>query len=841
MNYPNIGLNCQYKTKIVKKVFLIYNFLMKEQQQPENKIKFFAEFLNNTAAEQIHFTNYKKIIIPYNSRYSLCLFVPEKGKQNVLPFFMEDVLKNIPLPIIIFNKDFSLVSTNITETEFLKEIRKKIEKLRKENMERLYLFETLSDILFHKGKEYKLYLTPLIKDKNNFGYICTAKHKESTVKQSLSLLNKTAAEILSSERKETPIDIFNRIKKILKLENLYFFKKGKNSLTLIFPFNILKKEEFTLPKKVRESLRENPFNLVHRDLFPIKQLKPLLKKHTFLYSHHLPGQTPFAVIGSSEERIDLQTLKNSEWLLKVFFISLTQSEKDTDIDNIFENYKQPSILVEKQTLKIIYANRSFKRYFGENEHFFNALLSTESNLNILTKLDMNNEPFTEHIDTITKNNLSAEAKITVIPAIENKGKELFAVIFKIGKDQNNTQLNLERTQKKSLAFLEKTLILSGKHLTLISGEKDTEEITNLLLKDISQSLKAEIGFIAKIENKGKVILLNSYKEKNNADFENILKKIKKEREIFKEKPGTIIENKHISGTGSLLLIKFMPDKTVTYILGLGFQKERKLKGEESIAISTFLNILTLAFKRKEEKNAIIKAEKENERLKKINREIISSISHEIKTPLTSIIGLSEILTEKTKGENREFITHINTNALKLLDLLETMLNINKIKEKETYIEKKHNVNTNEFLENIQSFVKGLNKSPSVKFRIVSKNMPSYFIQDGTIIYRIIINLLDNAFRHTKRGIVTLSLSYEKKYFVIEIKDTGEGIKKENLNKIFSPFFREKNHNTAKKGNVGLGLYIVKQLCDIIKADIIVTSTKNKGTYFKISIPIQGEK
>ncbi len=808
------------------------------EKQKSNKVKneLYYEILKNDICEKLDLKGFNKLLLPYNSKYSLCLFIPEQNKQSLFPIYFEEMLKIIPDSLIIFDNNFNAVSTNINDKNFLEKAQIQVKSVGEKHIEKLLLSEHIITKFSYKKENYQIMLTPLTTQKN-LGFLCVISQiKQKNIFES-KFMQKMVSSILSAKDTKDLFLITKGLKEVLKTENLFLFQDVKGYLYPLYHF----KENIILPEHIKESLEKKEMLILNKKIFGIKPLENQLKKHIVIFRFTYFKKKHFVIIGSSNKEID-EKIENQKWLLKLFFIMFVQLKRNEQQENLFDDYELPVILVNKQTMNIVYSNKSFKKYFGKDILFLNTILPIESNIKILKKLDSNFEPFSDYLEVITADNFKTIVKATIIPEINSDSRNLFAIIFKTQKHEIKIKTDAEQKEKKGVIQLEAIPVILEKYTSLFSKTMNIEKAINFFLKDFSRHFKADLCFVSKIDLTKKIIYPINHYNKNNLNWEVLLKNLSKQREIFKKHKKTIIELQNINNLTTLLIININTGKDSKYIWGIGFEKFRYISTEEKLFISSAGNLLSITLKRKNEKKILINTEKEIKQLEKLNNKIITTISHEIKSPLTSILGLCDIMTNKINKKDIEPIISIKKNALKLLDLLETILETNKIKEQGTELIRKESINTNEFIESIKSFVRGINKNPNVVFRLQTKNIKPFFIHDANIIYRIIINLLDNSFRHTNRGVVTLSIDFLENFLIIEIKDTGEGISKENLKNVFIPFFQEHSKNKKKNGqNVGLGLYIVKQLCDIIGGDIYLKSEKGIGTYFKITIPLKGEK
>ena len=125
----------------------------------------------------------------------------------------------------------------------------------------------------------------------------------------------------------------------------------------------------------------------------------------------------------------------------------------------------------------------------------------------------------------------------------------------------------------------------------------------------------------------------------------------------------------------------------------------------------------------------------------------------------------------------------------------------------------------------------------IKFKLViSKNFPKVLIGDFENVLRIIIHLLSNAYKYTEEGSITMNLIIKDNEFTISVKDTGVGIKEEDINRLFTKFERPdfEYHQSDKRG-VGLGLSIVKQLAELMNGSVNVSSIYGQGSTFTVII------
>ena len=215
-------------------------------------------------------------------------------------------------------------------------------------------------------------------------------------------------------------------------------------------------------------------------------------------------------------------------------------------------------------------------------------------------------------------------------------------------------------------------------------------------------------------------------------------------------------------------------------------------------------------------------------------------SHELKTPLTSILGYSELLLATGGGKNlNDFLNRINSEALRMKELVMDMLTLSRIEAnwQETVDEK---MDIKEIILNVYDS----NKLKAQKRNItIDLNVESAFIMaNKEKITEVVNNLVDNAIKYTDDGgNVKIILSTDKDKAIFTVKDTGCGIAPQYLNRIFERFFRVKNNKYLKVNGTGLGLTIVKNICNNYNADIHVKSEENVGTEISVVFKLYNEE
>ena len=263
----------------------------------------------------------------------------------------------------------------------------------------------------------------------------------------------------------------------------------------------------------------------------------------------------------------------------------------------------------------------------------------------------------------------------------------------------------------------------------------------------------------------------------------------------------------------------------------------------SSLVSCFgITVICLAFFLTTENPDVLLVERIKEEKKKAEEAnsaksvFLASISHEIRTPINAVIGMNEmVLRESSESEIREYAGNIKSAAQTLLGIINDILDLTKIESGKMSIYPVE-YGLGSLLNDVYHMIIDRAQAKGLTFRIcASPDLPSVLIGDDVRIRQIVMNLLTNAVKYTQSGEVVLSVRGKENGDTVtlffEVKDTGIGIKPENMKRLFEAFERIDEVKNRSIEGIGLGLSITKQLLEKMGSSLSVKSEYGKGSAF----------
>ncbi|GGB01318.1 ATP-binding protein [Puia dinghuensis] len=229
---------------------------------------------------------------------------------------------------------------------------------------------------------------------------------------------------------------------------------------------------------------------------------------------------------------------------------------------------------------------------------------------------------------------------------------------------------------------------------------------------------------------------------------------------------------------------------------------------------------------------------------RIKENFLANMSHEIRTPLNSIIGYTGLLARQPLNEpSREFVIAISQSGANLLAIVNDILDLSKIEAGMMRVETSP-FSIRQLLHSVDTLFRHriVEKGLSLEV-IIDDNVPDNLLGDATRLTQILVNLIGNALKFTENGGITLHAATRpaRQGYIqlwVTVSDTGIGIAKDQLSRIFQRFSQAESSITRKYGGTGLGLAIVKELIDLQKGSVEVESAPGKGTTFRFYIPYE---
>lgn len=239
---------------------------------------------------------------------------------------------------------------------------------------------------------------------------------------------------------------------------------------------------------------------------------------------------------------------------------------------------------------------------------------------------------------------------------------------------------------------------------------------------------------------------------------------------------------------------------------------------------------------KTERDSLSIAVDKLKKMDKQQKEFIGNVTHEFKTPITTIKAYSDLMGMYNNDLNliQEGTLNISKECNRLTAMVDTVLNLSSLEKYDFEIQKEE-LHLKEILEQVCSRMMGKVKKNNLTLKYDIENL--IITADEESLRHIVINLIDNAIKYNKpNGSIYIHCYKEDDKIILKVQDTGIGIGEEVSSKIFEPFYRVESHRSRQTGGVGLGLALVKKLVEKQMGNIKVSSKLNEGTTFFIEFP-----
>jgi len=229
----------------------------------------------------------------------------------------------------------------------------------------------------------------------------------------------------------------------------------------------------------------------------------------------------------------------------------------------------------------------------------------------------------------------------------------------------------------------------------------------------------------------------------------------------------------------------------------------------------------------------------SERANRAKSEFLSTVSHELRTPLNIIFGYTDLLLDdgfSDAAEGREALLRIRAQSGHLLDMIQTMLDINRIEEGRIPVERQR-FTVADLIERLRVNIPANWRKESVELSWETAGTAATMSSDRGKIEMIVRNLVHNALKYTDRGSVRVAATALQDNRVrVRVADTGRGIPRADIDRIFE-LFRQSQNGPPREGSFGLGLFLVKQLTELLGGRIEVSSEVGVGSSFTVTLPL----
>jgi signal transduction histidine kinase/CheY-like chemotaxis protein len=265
---------------------------------------------------------------------------------------------------------------------------------------------------------------------------------------------------------------------------------------------------------------------------------------------------------------------------------------------------------------------------------------------------------------------------------------------------------------------------------------------------------------------------------------------------------------------------------------LYYQSETKLAAIFSILGMVLASILSFVLIR------VDAARNKSDMESKYKSAFLANMSHEIRTPMNAIIGMSELLTnEQLSKRQMSFIDDIKVSAYSLLSIINNILDFSKM-EAGKFSLTPVNYDFRALIDNITAMFRYMAQRKGLEFKYESSgDLPEYLYGDDLRLRQVLTNIYENAVKYTEWGYIELEISFSGTNLIFEVSDTGMGIRKEDIPKLFDAFERMEMKKNRSIAGTGLGLPICKSVVDMMDGLILVNSEYGKGSVFTVIIPV----
>ena len=222
-------------------------------------------------------------------------------------------------------------------------------------------------------------------------------------------------------------------------------------------------------------------------------------------------------------------------------------------------------------------------------------------------------------------------------------------------------------------------------------------------------------------------------------------------------------------------------------------------------------------------------------IEQMKKDLVVNISHELRTPLTAIKGFVETLLDDAKNEQREYLNIVKRHTDRLINIVQDLLVLSELEDR-AFSMSVEKVDISEVTSSVITLFEPKARQKGLSLRTDVE--PVIISADGFRIEQLLTNLIDNAIKYTEKGEVFVGVKKEGSNAVITVRDSGIGIPREHLVRIFERFYVVDKSRSRSVGGTGLGLSIAKHIATLHNGKIMAESVPLSGTAFTVTLPIE---
>ena len=495
-------------------------------------------------------------------------------------------------------------------------------------------------------------------------------------------------------------------------------------------------------------------------------------------------------------------------------------ETGTLVNSLYETDSFSSLAL--LTLK----EEDFEQYEGKVDTLFRKIEEIKQlTTNVLQKQQL------DTVKSLLEDKTQNIEQLRLLKLTINQDTTLDDILFEFKKLEDRMGMIKPENFKKYSRLSRKTKEIIASYVELLNQNIQLDTIVSSKMVDSMLTASRYIVTEAKRENSR---VRTALKEKENELIENDLTISAQLRQIITDFDAEVTRNNSLEKAKKAASV----ERTTTVLKWAG------AFGTLVILLFTYV-ILTDFFRAEKFKKNLKEAKRYSDSLLKSREQLISTVSHDLKTPLNTIVGYSELFKSTSLSEKQNYYVDQITNSSDYVSrLVDDLLDFSKLEAGKLPLEhipfslEKLVKQTAEAAKDIHTRTK-----VALKIDIDESVVSTAFESDPLRIRQILSNLIGNAFKFTEQGIVSITVSQLKKDYdtatvLIKVSDTGIGISEKKQKLIFKEFTQAEVDTVQKFGGSGLGLTISKKLTQLLGGRLTVESTLGEGSTFSLKLPLR---